>query len=218
VVFIESGLLFPFLPGDSLLFTAGLLTQQPDPFAPLWLVLVLAPIAAFLGDQVGYFIGHRFEDYLRNKPDGRFFKQAYLTEVVRAAVGNVLELTHLPPSVAPADRPRSFVTALVRYIRRRRDNYVAVIRSAPSVDPALGLLIDEMHDMLAARLLVTLGHDDSDDLQLASARALVAGIEELALLAEERRLTTESIVEACLRAFTLISDDRVLKVLEQGHG
>lgn len=145
-------------------------------------------------------------------------KQAYLTEVVRAAVGNVLELTHLPPSVAPADRPRSFVTALVRYIRRRRDNYVAVIRSAPSVDPALGLLIDEMHDMLAARLLVTLGHDDSDDLQLASARALVAGIEELALLAEERRLTTESIVEACLRAFTLISDDRVLKVLEQGHG
>lgn len=80
VVFIESGLLFPFLPGDSLLFTAGLMATQPDPFAPLWLLLVLAPIAAFLGDQVGYFIGHRFEGPLRRRPDGRIFKQAYIRE------------------------------------------------------------------------------------------------------------------------------------------
>ena len=80
IVFIESGLLFPFLPGDSLLFTAGMLTRQADPFAPLWLVLVTAPLAAFLGDQVGYFIGNRFQDHLRTRPDGRIFKQAYLTE------------------------------------------------------------------------------------------------------------------------------------------
>lgn len=80
VVFVESGLLFPFLPGDSLLFTAGLLTQQPDAFAPLWVVVVSAPIAAFLGDQVGYWIGSRFGDHLRNRPDGRLFKQAYLRE------------------------------------------------------------------------------------------------------------------------------------------
>lgn len=80
VVFIESGLLFPFLPGDSLLFTAGLLTQQDSPFAPLWVVLVTAPIAAFLGDQVGYFIGNRWGHHLRERPDGRVFKQAYITE------------------------------------------------------------------------------------------------------------------------------------------
>jgi membrane-associated protein len=80
VVFIESGLLFPFLPGDSLLFTAGLLTQQDNPFAPLWVVLVTAPIAAFLGDQVGYFIGNRWGGHLRERPDGRFFKQAYIHE------------------------------------------------------------------------------------------------------------------------------------------
>lgn len=80
VVFIESGLLFPFLPGDSLLFTAGLLTQQDNPFAPLWVVLVTAPIAAFLGDQVGYFIGNRWGHHLRERPDGRFFKQAYIHE------------------------------------------------------------------------------------------------------------------------------------------
>lgn len=80
VVFIESGLLFPFLPGDSLLFTAGLLTRSADPFAPLWLILVTAPIAAFLGDQVGYWIGHKFEAPLRSRPDGRIFKQAYIRE------------------------------------------------------------------------------------------------------------------------------------------
>ncbi|WP_080793675.1 DedA family protein [Corynebacterium pacaense] len=80
IVFIESGLLFPLLPGDSLLFTGGLLANQPDPFAPLWLVMILCPLAAILGDQVGYWIGHKFHPYLENRPDGRFFKRAYLTQ------------------------------------------------------------------------------------------------------------------------------------------
>lgn len=80
IVFIESGLLFPLLPGDSLLFTAGLLASQPNGFAPLWQVLIVAPVAAILGDQVGYFIGRRFHHHLRNRPDGKFFKQKYLHE------------------------------------------------------------------------------------------------------------------------------------------
>ncbi|KAB1503946.1 DedA family protein [Corynebacterium sp. 320] len=80
IVFIESGLLFPFLPGDSLLFTAGLLARQPDPFAPLWLIMVVAPIAAFLGDQVGYMIGHKLNPYLEQRPDGKIFKREYVTQ------------------------------------------------------------------------------------------------------------------------------------------
>lgn len=78
IIFIESGLFFPFLPGDSLLFTAGLLASQPDGFAPLWQVLLITPIAAILGDQVGYWIGHRFHPALRKRKDGRFFKQEHL--------------------------------------------------------------------------------------------------------------------------------------------
>lgn len=78
IVFIESGLLFPLLPGDSLLFTAGLLANQPDGFAPLWQVLVVAPIAAILGDQVGYWLGSRFHPHVRARPDGRFFKQDHI--------------------------------------------------------------------------------------------------------------------------------------------
>ncbi|GAB2502538.1 Inner membrane protein YqjA [Corynebacterium atrinae] len=78
IVFIESGLLFPFLPGDSLLFTGGLLAMQPDHFAPLWVLLLLVPIAAITGDQAGYFLGHRFAPAIERRPDGRIFKREYL--------------------------------------------------------------------------------------------------------------------------------------------
>ncbi|BDB62176.1 membrane protein [Rhodococcus sp. RDE2] len=83
VVFIESGLLFPLLPGDSLLFTAGLIaaakSAEVEPFAPLWVLMVTIPIAAVLGDQVGYLIGARGGTRLF-KPDAKLFKQAYIDE------------------------------------------------------------------------------------------------------------------------------------------
>ncbi|MBT0565703.1 DedA family protein [Williamsia sp. CHRR-6] len=60
LIFIETGLLIGFLfPGDSLLFTAGILAAQPDPYAPLWVPCLLVPISAALGDQLGYFIGRK---------------------------------------------------------------------------------------------------------------------------------------------------------------
>lgn len=60
LVFVETGLLVGVVfPGDSLLFTAGVLAAQPDPFAPLWLLCVLVPSAAIAGDQCGYLIGRR---------------------------------------------------------------------------------------------------------------------------------------------------------------
>ncbi len=78
VVFVESGLLIGFfLPGDSLLFTAGLLINTQD-VLPLWLVLVTVPLAAIAGDQVGYFIGKKAGPRIFNKPDSRFFQQEYV--------------------------------------------------------------------------------------------------------------------------------------------
>jgi membrane-associated protein len=80
VVFIETGLLFPFLPGDSLLFTAGMLVAQDEiQVSLLWLCLALFA-AAFLGDQVAYFIGHKIGPKLFNRPDSRFFKQEYIDQ------------------------------------------------------------------------------------------------------------------------------------------
>ncbi|MCH6471003.1 DedA family protein [Sinomonas terrae] len=55
IVFVESGLLFPFLPGDSLLFTVGLLHAQLGLSLPV-LILVVA-VAAIAGDQAGYMLG-----------------------------------------------------------------------------------------------------------------------------------------------------------------
>lgn len=78
VVFVESGLLVGFfLPGDSLLFTAGLLIQTRD-VLPLWLVLLTVPIAAIAGDQVGYLIGRKAGPHIFNRPDSRFFQQEYV--------------------------------------------------------------------------------------------------------------------------------------------
>ena len=78
VVFTESGLLIGFfLPGDSLLFTAGLLIHTQD-VLPLWLVLLTVPMAAIAGDQVGYLIGKKAGPHVFNKPDSRFFQQEYV--------------------------------------------------------------------------------------------------------------------------------------------
>ena len=57
LIFVETGLLIGFVfPGDSILFTAGVFAAQPQPFAPLWLLCVVVPIAAMLGDQCGFLI------------------------------------------------------------------------------------------------------------------------------------------------------------------
>lgn len=58
VVFVESGVLFPFLPGDSLLVTAAVLRASLG--LALWQIVVVSIIAAIAGDQVGYWLGYRY--------------------------------------------------------------------------------------------------------------------------------------------------------------
>jgi membrane-associated protein len=78
VLFAECGLLVGFfLPGDSLLFTAGLLAAS-GLIAPLWVLLVLLPIAAVAGNLVGYWIGRTAGPSVVNRPDSRLFKAAYV--------------------------------------------------------------------------------------------------------------------------------------------
>ncbi|MFD5006812.1 DedA family protein [Streptomyces mutabilis] len=78
IVFAESGL-FAFLPGDSLLFTAGLFVAQGEYISqPLWLVCTLIVLAAVIGDQVGYMIGKFLGPKLFNRPNSKLFKQENL--------------------------------------------------------------------------------------------------------------------------------------------
>lgn len=78
IVFIETGLLFPFLPGDSLLFTGGLLAAKGT--LNIWTLAIAVPLVAVAGDQTAYFIGRRIGPALFNKEDSRFFKKHYVTE------------------------------------------------------------------------------------------------------------------------------------------
>src|ERR1700753_1546264 len=78
IVFIETGLLFPMLPGESLLFTGGLLCAQGT--MDIWVLAPAVALVAILGDQTGYFIGRRIGPALFKKEDSRIFKKHYVTE------------------------------------------------------------------------------------------------------------------------------------------
>lgn len=77
IVFVESGVLFPLLPGDSLIFAAGLLHTQLG--LNMWVLVGVILAAAFLGAQVGYWIGHRWGRKLF-KPDARILKTKYIEQ------------------------------------------------------------------------------------------------------------------------------------------
>jgi membrane-associated protein len=77
IIFAESGLLFGFfLPGDSLLFTAGLFAARGD--LNLAVVLVGCFAAAVIGDQVGYAFGRKVGPSIFSRPNSRLFKQEYV--------------------------------------------------------------------------------------------------------------------------------------------
>ena len=81
IVFAECGLLIGFfLPGDSLLFTAGLLVASGAFDVPLWTLLVGVPIAAILGNIVGYWIGQKAGPPLFERQDSRLFKRKYIEQ------------------------------------------------------------------------------------------------------------------------------------------
>lgn len=79
VIIAETGLLVGFfLPGDSLLFTAGLLTSQGVVHQAIWVVVPVTALAAFAGDQLGYLIGYRAGPRLFDRPDSRLFKRSFV--------------------------------------------------------------------------------------------------------------------------------------------
>ena len=77
IVFAESGLLVGlFLPGDSLLFTVGVVAGAGD--LDIARILVLLAIASIAGDQSGYFLGYRSGPRIFSRKDSRLFKQEYV--------------------------------------------------------------------------------------------------------------------------------------------
>ncbi len=79
IIFAECGLLLGFfLPGDSLLFTAGLFVAEGLIGTPIWLVCLLLTVSAVVGNVVGYYLGYQAGPALFNRPDSRLFKREYV--------------------------------------------------------------------------------------------------------------------------------------------
>jgi membrane-associated protein len=125
IVFIECGLLFPILPGDSLLFAAGLFIANGKLGINIGLACVILSAAAFAGNVVGYEIGRAVGPPLYHR-DGRILKRKYFdqTTVFFDKYGNkALVLGRFVPIV------RTFVTVVAgvgRMERRRFFTWSAV--------------------------------------------------------------------------------------------
>ncbi|MDZ7961520.1 MAG: VTT domain-containing protein [Aulosira sp. DedQUE10] len=79
IIFAESGLLIGFfLPGDSLLFTAGFVASQQ--LLNIWILIIGAFICAVLGDNVGYTTGYRFGRKLFSKEDSWLFHKKHIVK------------------------------------------------------------------------------------------------------------------------------------------
>ena len=110
IVFAECGLLIGFfLPGDSLLFTAGLFVASGAIASPLWVVCLVLVVAAFAGNVVGYWIGRTAGPAVFDKPRSRLFKPAHVvrTQLFFDKYGNrAIVLGRFVPIV------RTFITVM----------------------------------------------------------------------------------------------------------
>lgn len=79
IIFAETGLFFGFfLPGDSLLFIAGILSDTEYLSINVWLLILLLVICAVAGTCVGYGFGRWAEKYLKSRKENFFYKKRYM--------------------------------------------------------------------------------------------------------------------------------------------
>jgi membrane-associated protein len=82
IVFVETGLIvMPFLPGDSLLFTAGAIAAANNNVGlSIYVFVPLLIVAALCGDNLNYFVGHYFSEIIKKRERILFFKREYITK------------------------------------------------------------------------------------------------------------------------------------------
>jgi len=123
IVFAECGLLLGFfLPGDSLLFTVGLLISTGKLHTPLWVACVLLTVAAFLGNVSGYEIGRRSGPAIFRRDDSKLFKREYVDKTVHffdTYGTRAIVLARFVPIV------RTFITVTAGVGRMDRRRYLA---------------------------------------------------------------------------------------------
>jgi membrane-associated protein len=157
IVFVECGLFFPILPGDSLLFSIGLFIARGDIDVNLWVACLILSLAAFLGNVTGYEIGRAVGAPLYER-DGRFIKKRYFDqthEFFEKHGAKALVIGRFVPIV------RTFITVVAGVSRMDRRHFF-VWSAVGAVLWATGLTllghalggIDFVHDNLEAAILL----------------------------------------------------------------
>jgi membrane-associated protein len=159
IVFAECGLLLGFfLPGDSLLFTAGLLIKTGVIQTNIALACLLLTAAAFLGNLTGYYIGYKAGEPLFERPNSRLFRREYVMrthEFFEKYGGRAIVLARFVPIV------RTFITAMAGVARMTFRTYtlysaLGAVLWATGIT-MLGYLLGRVrfvHDHLTAILLL----------------------------------------------------------------
>ena len=157
IVFIECGLLFPILPGDSLLFAVGLFIARGDIDVNIVVACVVLSLAAFLGNVTGYEIGRAIGHPLYER-DGRFIKKRYFDQThdfFERHGAKALVIGRFVPIV------RTFITVVAGVSRMNR-RYFFVWSGVGAVLWATGITllgyflggVDVIHDHLEAAVLL----------------------------------------------------------------
>lgn len=127
IVFAETGLLVGFfLPGDSLIFTLGVLAAGGLLHLPLWLVAAGLLVAAVAGDQVGYLVGRRFGPRVFSRSESRFFARSHADRAQAFFAGHGPKAVVLARFVPVVRTFTPVVAGVARMPRRRFTAYNVV--------------------------------------------------------------------------------------------
>ena len=200
IVFIECGLLFPILPGDSLLFAVGLFIAEGSIDLNIGVACVILTVVAFLGNVVGYEIGRAVGTPLYER-EGRFLKKKYFDDThafFEKHGAKALVLGRFVPIV------RTFITVVAGVSRMDRRHFfvwsgVGALLWATGVT-LVGYFLGQSFPVLKEHLEAAV--------LLIVAVSVVPMLVEL-VRARRGRTTTEVIVEEAAEAVDDLRDGRL---------
>ena len=158
IIIAETGLLVGFfLPGDSLLFTVGLMIGTGLIDIPIWLACILISVSAIAGDQLGYFIGRKAGPAVFKRPNSKFFSQKNAERAQEFFVkhgAKAVIFAHYVPIL------RTFVPVAagvgkMQYVYYLRNNLIGAL-SWGIIVPLIGFFLGQIQFVRDNVILVTL--------------------------------------------------------------
>ncbi|MFC7968986.1 TetR/AcrR family transcriptional regulator [Streptomyces cinereoruber] len=131
-------------------------------------------------------------------------KRDYYVAVVRAGGHRLLLHATAPEEGAPADRVRGIVDGFVSFVRRRRDNYVAVVRAAAGGDELVLEVFEENRRILTDRVLLAAGTHAPTPLHRLAVRGWLAMAEETAVSSTAEVIGEDDLVDLLVRSLEQI--------------